>query len=325
MGPSGSLIQKAPRRRRRKLTFDYVSFMAVFLGLPLAIFLIFVISPFAQAVYYSLTDWTGFSPEMNFIGIDNYVKLFQNSTFITSMGNNILLAIIVPLVTLSIALLFATLITVGGPSHGQVRGLGASSFYRVVSFFPYVIPAIVIGILWAQIYTPSGLLNGILTSLGIDSAEGFAWLGDERTAIWATIFVIVWGFVGFYMVLFIAAIKGIPAETFEAVRIDGAGRFRTAISITIPLIRDNIQTAYIYVGIMALDAFVYMAALNPFGGPSNTTLVMSQYLFRTAFTKGQFGQASAMGVVLAVITLLFAAAVFTVNRLTGGKDDGGRS
>ena len=108
-------------------------------------------------------------------------------------------------------------------------------------------------------------------------------------------------------------------------RIDGAGRARMIFSITLPLIRDNVQTAYIYLGIMALDAFVYMAALNATGGPANSTLVMSQYLFRTAFEKGQFGLASAMGVVLAVITLLFAALVFLVNRLTGGKDDGGRS
>lgn len=316
--------KKTPRRRRRKLTFDYVSFMVVFLGLPLAIFVIFVISPFVQAAYYSLTDWSGFSQSMNLIGVQNYINLFQDEQFMQAMGNNILLAIVVPLITLSLALLFATMITVGGPSHGQTRGLKGSSFYRVVSFFPYVIPGIIIGLMWAQIFGPDGLVNGFLQMFGLDMFESFPWLGDERTAMAVSIFVMIWGFVGFYMVLFIASIKGIPAETFEAVRLDGAGRFRTAVSITIPLIRDNIQTAYIYVGIMALDAFVYMAALNPNGGPANTTLVMSQYLFETAFSHGKFGYASAMGVVLAVITLLFAAVVFTVNRLAGGKQDGGR-
>jgi N-acetylglucosamine transport system permease protein len=134
-------------------------------------------------------------------------------------------------------------------------------------------------------------------------------------------FVIVWGLIGFYMVLFIAAIKGVPAEIYEAARIDGAGRFRTAITITLPLIRDNVQTAYIYMGILALDAFVYMAALESGGGPANSTLVIAQQLFTTAFTKGQFGYASAMGVVLAVVTLLFAGIVFLVNRLTGGSND----
>ncbi|WP_309129589.1 sugar ABC transporter permease [Microbacterium sp.] len=316
--------RKPPRLGRRKLTFDYISFLLVFLGLPLAIFLIFVISPFIQAVYYAMTNWTGFSPNMDFIGVQNFVRLFQDSTFLQAMGNNALLAIVVPLITLTIALIFASMITVGGASHGQVRGLKGSSFYRVVSFFPYVIPAIVIAILWNMIYTPSGLLNGILGLFGIDTNE-FAWLGDGRTAMGATIFVIVWSMVGFYMVLFVAAIKGIPAETLEAARIDGAGRFRTVTSILMPQIRDNVQTAYIYLGILALDAFVYMAGLNATGGPGNSTLVMSQYLFRTAFEKGQFGLASAMGVVLAVLTLVFAAVVIGVFRLIGGKDEGGRS
>jgi N-acetylglucosamine transport system permease protein len=99
---------------------------------------------------------------------------------------------------------------------------------------------------------------------------------------------------------------------------------RTAVSIVIPLIRDNIQTAYIYVGIAALDSFVYMAALNPDGGPQNSTLVMSQDLYTTAFTKGQFGYATSMGVMLAVVTLVFAALVFIVNAVTGGREKGGR-
>jgi N-acetylglucosamine transport system permease protein len=319
--PSGG--RKTAGRRRRKPTFDYISFMVVFLGLPLAIFLIFVIWPFIQAVYYSLTDWSGFTPEMNIIGVENYIRLLNDGIFLKALANNVLLAIVVPLVTIVLALALATMVTVGGPSHGPIRGLRNSSFYRVVSFFPYVIPAIITGILWGQIYNPAGLLNGLLGLVGLDwfENESFAWLGDERTAMGATIFVIVWGFVGFYMVLFVAAIKGVPAETYEAARIDGAGRLRTAFSITIPLIRDNVQTAYIYLGIMALDAFVYMQALNPGGGPNNSTLVMSQQLFRTAFVKGEFGQASAMGVVLAIVTLIFAALVFTVNRITGGKEE----
>jgi len=306
-------------KRCQKLSFDYLSFLFVFLAIPLAIFLIFVIWPFLQAAYYGMTNWTGFSQTMDFVGFNNFVKLFSDPIFLKALGNNILLAIFVPFITLSIALIFASIITVGGPSAGQVRGLDGASFYRVVSFFPYVIPAIVIGILWALIYSPAGLLNGILASLGFAN-DSFAWLGNETTALGASIFVIVWGLVGFYMVLFIAAIKDIPAETFEAARLDGASRTRTIFSLVLPLIRNNVQTAYIYIGIMALDAFVYMVALNSTGGPGNSTLVMSQYLFRTAFEKSQFGLASAMGVVLAVVTLIFAALVFTVNRITGGRD-----
>jgi len=320
--PGGDVVATRQRRRAGRWTFDKISFMVVFLGLPLAIYLVFVVSPFIQAVYYSMTDWSGFSKTQNFIGLANFQKVFTDDIFLKSMRNNIVLAIVLPIVTLTLSFALASLLTVGGTNRGQTKGLKASGFYRTVSFFPYVIPAIVIGIMWTQIYDPSnGLLNGILTGLGLDMFESFPWLGDERTAMAATIFVIVWSMVGFYMVLFVAAIKDVPAEIFEAARIDGAGRFRVATAITLPLIRDNVQTAWIYLGILALDAFVYMAGLNPGGGPNNSTLVMAQQLFTTAFTKGQFGLACAMGVVLATVTLLFSALVFLVSRLLSGKDE----
>ncbi|NVM95931.1 carbohydrate ABC transporter permease [Arthrobacter wenxiniae] len=316
----GGGVPAAARRRRKKLTFDKVSFMAVFLGLPLVIYLVFVISPFAQAVYYSMTSWGGYNNNMPFIGVANYVKLFQDDIFMISVRNSVILAVFLPVITVILSLVLATLVTIGGSSRGQIKGLRGAGFYRIISFFPYVIPAVVIGLIWGQIYDPSsGLLNGVLTGMGFDGLKSYPWLGDSRTAMIASMVVIVWGFVGFYMILFIAAIKGIPAETYEAARIDGAGRFRTAISITIPLIRDNIQTAYIYMGILALDAFVYMSVLNSTGGPGNSTLVISQKLFSTAFAKGQFGLACAMGVVLAALTLIFAGLVFMVNRLTGGS------
>jgi N-acetylglucosamine transport system permease protein len=312
----------APRRKgRRKLTFDRISLMVVFLGLPLAIFLMFVVWPFVQAFYYSLTDWSGFSSDMKFVGLDNYKALFSDDIFLKALRNNILLAVVVPTVTIALSLALASLVTVGGSASGAVRGLRNSSFYRVISFFPYTIPAIIIGLLWAQMYDPStGLLNGILTKLGLHQFTSYPWLGDTRTAMAASIFVIIWSFVGFYMVLFVAAIKGIPSEFYDAARIDGAGRVRTAYSVTLPLIRGTVQTAYIYLGIFALDAFVYMQALNPGGGPNNSTLVMSQDLFTTAFTKSHFGLASAMGVVLAIVTLMFAGLVFAVNWFTGGRD-----
>ncbi len=322
--PGGRVSPPSRRRRVKKLTFDRVSFMAVFLILPLAIFLIFVIWPFVQALYYSLTDWGGFSPTMNFIGFTNFVNLFQDSTFMQAVFNCILLGIIVPLVTIVVALIISSVVTVAGPSKGQIRGVKGSGFYRTVSFFPYCIPAIVVGLIWAEVYDPSaGLLNGFLTAIGLHQFTNFAWLGEVATAMPASMFVIIWGFIGFYTVLFVAAIKSIPAETYEAARLDGAGRFRTAVSITIPSIRDNIQTAYIYLGIAALDSFVYMSALFPnAGGPANTTLVISQDLFNTAFRKGQFGYATAMGVVLAAITLIFAGIVFGVNRLSKGREEG---
>lgn len=316
-----STMARAPVRTTRRWkfpSFQNTSFMLVFLGLPLAIYTIFVISPFVQAFYYSMTDWSGFSKSMNFVGLANYVALLEDPVFLKAVYNSIVLAVILPPLVIVLSLTLATLITVGGESRGETRGLKHSGIYRVISFFPYTIPAIVIGILWAQMYDPSnGLLNGILTAMGFEFFQSFAWLGDERTAMGASIFVITWSMVGFYMVLFIAAIKGIPAEVYEAARVDGAGRFRTAISVTVPMIRDTIRTAYIYLGILALDAFVYMQALNPSGGPANSTVVISQHLLNTAFKKGKFGYATSMGATLAIITLLFAALVFFIFWWTG--------
>ncbi len=314
---AGALTAK---RRWAILKFENISFALVFLGLPLAIYVIFVILPFVQAFYYSLTDWTGFSKSMNFVGLSNYFALTTDPVFIKAVQNSIVLVLILPPLVIVLSLTLATLVTVGGVTRGQVGGLKHSDLYRIISFFPYTVPAIVIGILWAQMYDPSnGLLNGILTAMGFDFFKSFAWLGNERTAMGASIFVITWSMVGFYMVLFIAAIKGIPAEVYEAARVDGAGRFRTAISITVPMIRDTIRTAYIYLGILALDAFVYMQALNPVGGPANSTVVISQHLLNTAFKKGKFGYATSMGATLALITLAFAAIVFLVFWLTGEK------
>lgn len=311
-----------PRRRGIKnLTFDRVSLFVVFLGLPLALYLTFVVSPFVQAVGYSFTNWGGFSDQMDFVGIENYRRLFEDDIFKKALTNNIILAALLPLIIVVLSLALATLITVAGRSVGEVSGLKGASFYRVVSFFPYAIPAIVVGIMWNQIFDPSnGLVNGLLTGLGFDSFDTFPWLGNAKTAMPVTMFIMIWGFVGFYMILFIAAIKGIPSEVYEAARLDGAGRLRTAWSITLPLIRENVQTAYIYLGIMAIDAYVYMQALNPFGGPERSTLVMAQHLMTTAFDKSQFGMACAMGVVMGIFTAIFAGIVFTVNALTGGKD-----
>jgi N-acetylglucosamine transport system permease protein len=296
-------------------------FILLTLGIPFVFYAVFVLWPFAQAFVYSLTNWSGFSDTFDFVGVANYRALIGDETFLKAVRNNLLLAIVVPAVTITLALALATMVTVGGSSAGAVRGLARSSFYRIVSFFPYTIPAIVIGLMWSQMFDPSsGLVNGLLTGVGLDQFDSFAWLGEVSTAMPVTMFVIIWGFVGFYMVLFIAAIKGIPSELYDAARVDGAGRVRMTMVVTLPMVRETIQTAYIYLGILALDAFVYMAALNASGGPQNSTLTMTQDLFNTAFKKGQFGLASAMGVVLAVLTLLFAAIVFLVSRLGKGKD-----
>jgi N-acetylglucosamine transport system permease protein len=320
--PAAGGPSRAARWRRKNLTFDKVSFAAVFLGVPLLVYVVLVLSPFVQAIGYSLTSWSGFDAATPFVGLQNYVTAFNDDVFVRSVRNSVTLVFVLPVVIIGIAIALASLVTIGGASSGPVRGVRGGEFYRVLLFFPYIIPAIAVGIMWGQIYDPSnGLLNGVLTGLGLQDFASYPWLGDARTALPATMFVMVWASVGFYVVIFVAAIKALPAEIFEAARLDGAGRLRIALQVTVPMLRANIRTSLIYTGIFALDAFVFMSALNAGGGPQNSTLVISQELFKTAFTKGQFGYACAMGVVLAAITLLFAGVVFLVDRLTGGRED----
>ncbi len=327
-GTTAATAQGAVRRRRRVPSVQRMVFFLVFLGLPLAVYLMFVVSPFVQSFYYSLTNWSGLSPSMEFIGLANYERIFADPVFWTSLRNNLALLIVLPTVTILLAFALAVMVTIGGSTHGGVRGVRGAGFYRVVSFFPYAVPAVITGILFNFIYHPGGgLLNGFLNLLlapvnavlslvgAAPIADvGTAWLGDQRFALAAVAFAIIWTFVGFYMVLFVAGIKSIPQEVLEAARIDGAGRLRSAVQIVAPMIRDNVSTALVYMGIFALDAFTFVSVMTPNGGTANSTKVVSLHLYQTAFRDGRFGEASAMGVIMALVTMVVAVLVIWLGR-----------
>ncbi|GAB2534454.1 carbohydrate ABC transporter permease [Brachybacterium huguangmaarense] len=307
----------APRRRRRRVSLERVVFFAIFLGLPLTVYLMFVVSPFLQSFYYSMTDWTGLTPSMKFVGFENYDRVLHNPVFWKALRNNLALLVLLPLVTIALSFALAIMVTIGGSSQGGVRGIRGSAVYRVVSFFPYAIPAVIVGILFNFVYHPSGgLLNGALNVLlkpfGITVTT--AWLGDPKVALLSVAAAIIWAFVGFYMVLFVASISSIPSEVLEAARLDGAGRLRIALQIVAPMVRDSISTALVYMGILALDAFTFLSVMTPNGGTDNSTRVVSQLLYQTGFSQGRFGEANAMGVIMAIVTMLVAVVVLWLGR-----------
>ncbi|GAA3091772.1 sugar ABC transporter permease [Pseudonocardia yunnanensis] len=290
-------------------------FIASFLVVPLVLYVVFVVSPYAQAFYISMTDWRGFSGQQNFIGFDNYVELATDGRFWRAMGHNGLLLVVVPLVTIAFALFLAAVTTVAGRpgavGRGGVRG---SRLYQVVFFFPQVVPVVIAGVLFGFFFNPdAGLLNGALRVVGLDGLTR-SWLGDTTFALPSVMAVLIWGAVGFYYVLFSSAMKSVPPDVFEAAVLDGAGRMRTFWSITLPMIWDSVQVSYIYLGIMVLDGFTLLQVMLPDGGPDGSTQVVSQYLYRSAFTDGRFGYASAIGVTLCLVTLLLAVAVLRLTR-----------
>ncbi len=282
-------------------------FIVGFLLAPIALYAVFVISPFVQAFHYSLTDWTGVSPEFKYVGLENFKTLLDDSEFLGALGNNAVLLVGLPLITVLLALFYAFLLNVGGRGGGAgVQGVRGSGFYKLAFFMPQVLSVPVIAVIWAVILepTPTGLVNSMLRGLGL-SRE--AWLADPNLALWCVLWVLVWGSVGFYLVLFNAAMSSIPRDIFEAALIDGAGRFATFTRVTMPLLWDTIQTSWIYLAILALDVYALVAVMTvgP-GGPDNSTRVISLQIAQNGFQFGLAGYASAMGVVLFFITLAIA-------------------
>lgn len=294
-------------------------FIVGFLLAPLALYVVFVVSPNLQAVYYSFTDWSGYTQGQNFIGFDNYVRLAHDQDFWHALRNNGLLLAVLPIVTISLGLLFAFLINIGGRRQGAIAsGLRGSRFYSAVYFFPYLLSVAIIAVLWQQSYNPQGgIVPKTLSAVGIDPPrEGL--LGSPDTALWACIGVAVWHAVGFYVVLFSAGIASIPKDIFEAAALDGVNRLAMFFRITLPLLWDNVQVAFVYLGIIALDFFAIVNIMTPHPEAiGNSTEVIAHYLFTQAFSgdaNPQFGYASAIGVALFFLTLTLAAVMFRASR-----------
>ncbi|MDR2381331.1 MAG: sugar ABC transporter permease, partial [Bifidobacteriaceae bacterium] len=167
-----------PAGRRRRPSFDRVSLVAVFLGLPLALFAIFLVWPYLQAFYIALTNWGGFTPTMDFVGLANFAKLPSDGVFLKALRNSALLAAIVPSLVLGLAFAISWLLTAGGHAVGQTSGMRGSGFHRAVAYFPAMIPVVVVGMIWARVFDPrTGLLNSLLEAVGLDGFKDFAWLG----------------------------------------------------------------------------------------------------------------------------------------------------
>jgi N-acetylglucosamine transport system permease protein len=296
-------------------------FVVGFLAAPVIIYAVFVIGPYLQAFYIAMTNWRGVSANPKFIGFDNFVRLFHDEVFWKAVSHHVVLLLALPLFTLGIALFLAFLLNVAGGSRGGgMAGIWGSKFYRVVFFFPQVLAVAIVGVLFLQIYRPdgTGVVNGLLGKIGIDPIR---WLTitqpwPQFNLAFATIItVMIWQAVGFYVVLFSAGMSSIPAEIYESAALDGCGRFRLFFSVTLPLLWDTLQVAWVYLGIAAFDGFILVQVMSTdTGGPDKATTVLPLEIWQTAFYFSRFGYASAMGVALFFLTLTFAVLALRVSR-----------
>ncbi|MFF5075957.1 carbohydrate ABC transporter permease [Actinoplanes sp. NPDC000266] len=289
-------------------------FIAVFLIPPLLLYGIFVVSPYAQAFQIAGTNWSGLSPTYDFVGLENFERLLSDGYFWNALRHNGLLLVLLPVITILLGLFFASMISVGGRAgRVGVHGVRGAGFYRIVYFFPQVLSVAIVGVLWKEMYAPhTGMVNGLLRAVGLDGLA-VAWLGDPRFSFWCVMAVMIWMNVGFYVVLFSAAMQSIPRDLYEAALLDGAGRLTTLVRLTVPLVWDTIQVAWVYLAIIAIDGFAIVQIITD-GGPSSSSDVVGLRLYKTAFADGQFGYASAIGVAMFFLTLTVAAMFLRVTR-----------
>jgi N-acetylglucosamine transport system permease protein len=289
-------------------------FIIGFLVVPVALYTVFVVWAYIQAFYLSVYEWSGLGPLENFVGFDNFSKLWQDNLFWQSLRHNLFLLIFLPIITIVIALVFAFLLNVGGGQRGGVtRGVWGSKTYRIIFFFPQLLALAIIAVIFGRVFGPdkSGMINGLFP----ESWTPWLFLADERWAMACILIVLIWQAVGFYVVLFSAGMGSISQDIYEAAALDGATRITLFFRITVPLLWSTIQVSWVYLGIAAFDAFALVNIMTvDRGGPNGASSVLSLMIYRNAFEFSQAGYASALGVVLFFLTLTFAALTLRVTR-----------
>jgi len=287
----------AQNRDRVRRDFNQALTVTVFLLPAGLIFTVFLIFPIVQAAYFSLFKWNGLGPPENFIGLENYLRLFQDKVFRGALLHNLLIIFLSLGVQLPISLGLALLVW---------RKLPGRVFFRTVFFLPYVLSEVITGIIWLFIYHPEfGLVTTLFKSLlpGLTTS----WLGDPRTALNAIFVVLCWKYFGFYLILYLAGLQQIPAELEEAARIDGASDAQVLRYVILPLL-GSILRLTIYLSILgSLQIFVLVWVMTQ-GGPVQSSNTMATYLFKFGFQRFALGYGSTVAVVLFLIGLGFSAA-----------------
>lgn len=257
----------------------------------------FLYLPLIYDVVYSLHDWSSLSPTWRYVGLGNFVTLWNDPLFWQSLRGNFLYAFVSLLCQVAGALVLAAVLESG------VVGRRLSSFFRIAFFIPSILPITVIGLLWQILYQPQvGLIDQGLEALGLDS-WAHAWLGEEATALPSIIAVSQWQWVGYLTVLFIVAIRAIPDEIYEAAQIDGARALRCFWHVTVPGVQETTILMALITIFGAMKVFDIIWVMTG-GGPNNSSHVMGSYMYRLAFRDDRVGYAGAVAMAMFVLSAI---------------------
>ncbi|MCA0150407.1 MULTISPECIES: sugar ABC transporter permease [Rossellomorea] len=254
----------------------------------------FIFYPMLNAIWLSFTNYN-IVTDAEFIGLENYKGLFADALFWKVLGQTLLYLVIVVPALVILPIFLAILV------NQQVKGIG---FFRSAYYVPVVTSMVVVGIAWKWVYADKGILNYILESLGLIN-EPVNWLTSTSTSIFAVMVVTIWKGLGYYMVIYLAGLQSISDDLYEAADIDGASKWKQIWHITIPLLMPSIMIVTIMSSISAMKVFEEIYVMTG-GGPLNSSKTLVFYIYEEAFDKLQMGYASAAGVVLFIITLIFS-------------------
>ena len=282
-----SALKKARMRKNRITVF-------LFLLPALLVYGVYNVYGIFRTFIFSTMEWTGLSPQMNFTGLENYVRLVQDTMVWHSLLNNLILVVVSIVFQLSFGLILALII------NSKIRG---AKFLRTVYFMPMLLSTVATGILWILMFDPYfGLVNQLLGGMGLQSLQQ-VWLGDEKTAFGTVLFVICWQYIPQYMILIRAGMTNIPEEVYEAATIDGAGSWQKFAKITLPLLAPTLRTSAVLSLVGSLKYFDLMYIMTG-GGPNGATELMATYMYKKGFVESNMGYASTIAVFMFVVSLI---------------------
>ena len=264
----------------------------------LVIFITFMIIPIFMGLYISLTDYDGFKT-MNFVGLQNYAAMFKDSYFLVSFKNNIVYTLFTVPGTMILSLLLAVAVN---------KGIKGSSVFKTVFFFPYITSMVAVGIIWTLLFNPTvGPINNFIKSIGIANPPG--WLLSTKSALPAVMIVTVWKWSGYYMIIFLAGLQGIPKQLYEASEVDGASGLTKFFHITLPLLS---PTTFLILILLIINSFQVFDLINIMteGGPGRATNVLVYRIYQEGFKYMHFGYASAEAYFLFAIILIITGIQF---------------
>jgi ABC-type sugar transport system permease subunit len=266
----------------------------LFLAPALVVLAVFMVYPMIQAAYLSMTDYN-LIRAAEWVGLDNYVELFQDDAFWNAFWNTVLYAVVVTPVTVVLALALAVFLD---------RQFVGRAFVRTAIFLPFIVSLGIIAIAWAFLMDPNiGLLTYWLSQLGVVSSQGI--LSDPTWAMPAVMFVGVWKNVGFYMVIYLAGLQSIPQELREAARLDGAGPWQRFRNVTLPLLSNQTMLVSVMALIATLQAFDQIYVMTH-GGPFFKTETLVMLIYREGFQELRFGYGAAISWVLLIFVFLLS-------------------